>query len=384
MRFSDLTAEFAGAKNRLYERLEALRAAGVAIVDLVDANVNEHGIVFPADLLKDILAAASPKARIYRPVSLGQDMAREAIAGYAGVSAGNVLLTPGTSVSYWYAFKLLCEPGDEILCPAPSYPLFDYIARLAGVEIRSYHLDENHDWEIRFDSLEHGISPRTRAIVLISPHNPTGMVADRTGVDRLATLAARHQLAIIADEVFREFVDEGTRVARPSDSDAPLVFTLNGFSKMFALPGMKIGWMAVSGERKLVERSMRTLEMISDTFLPVNETAQFAVSEIFGQGQAFLADYRAAITRRRQAAVAVLEPGVPPRGGFHMVVPFNRDIADDDLAMELLETERILVHPGYFYDVEGSHIVMATVSDEGTLQSVLPRVRRALGRAGAD
>jgi alanine-synthesizing transaminase len=380
MRFSDLTVDFPDATNRLYKRLEELRQAGTTIVDLVNANVNDHGIVFPNAILAPIMADATRLAATYKPDSLGQRVAREAVALYEGIEAEQILLTPGTSVSYWYAFKLLCEPGSEVLCPAPSYPLFDYIARLAGIDIRNYRLNEQDAWSIDLEHLRQQISDKTRAIVVISPHNPTGMVAGQEQVDGLAELAARHNLPIISDEVFREFVDVGVDVARPWKSDAPLVFTLNGFSKMFALPGIKIGWMGVSGDKELVGKSMRTLELMSDTFLPVNEAAQFATGQIFEKGEAFLKDYREEIGKRRKKLARVMEPGlgVPPRGGFHAVVTFERDVEEEDLAIELLNTEHILVHPGYFYDIEGRHIVMSCVSPVEVLGDSLERIKAHL------
>src|SRR5262249_29448676 len=162
---------------------------GATVTDLVRGNVNEHGIVYPPDILAEILKGAAESARIYRPDSLGQQAAREAIAQHYGglkISHDRIVITPGTSVSYWYCFKLLTENDDEILCPQPSYPLFDYIARLAGVYMRQYRLDESRDWAIDLDHLENQITSGTRAIVVISPHNPTGMVA---GEDQLRSLA---------------------------------------------------------------------------------------------------------------------------------------------------------------------------------------------------
>jgi aspartate/methionine/tyrosine aminotransferase len=307
-------------------------------------------------------------------------VARDAIAPYAGVPANRLVLTPGTSVSYWYVFKLLCEPGDAVLCPTPSYPLFDYIARLAGVEIHGYRMEEAQGWAIDYDHLERQVTSRTRAIVLISPHNPTGMVADRTAIERLASVAARCDLPIVHDEVFREFVYDGVEGARPADTPAPLVFTLNGFSKMFALPGLKVGWTAVSGDDRLVLQSIRTLEMIADTFLPVSEMAQFAAPRIFAEGRDFLSHYRREMQARRDAAVRSLPPAPSslPAGGFHMVVPVSREIDEEALAIELLATENILVHPGYYYDIEGRHLVMAFVHPIETLAPALARVREHL------
>ncbi len=383
MQLSDLSEEFPASTNRLYERLGQIRTNGTAVVDLMRGNVGDVGIVFPPEEFEGILVDAAWQARGYRPDSLGQPIARDAIAAYyrpLALDPGHILLTPGTSVSYWYAFKVLCNPSDEVLCPTPSYPLFDYIARLADVETRPYRLSEDRGWRIDFDHLESQITERTRAIILISPHNPTGMVADAGEIDRLADVARRHELAIVADEVFIEFSYGDRMPARPAASDAPLVLTLNGFSKMFALPGMKIGWVAITGDDALVRGTVRTLELISDTFLPVNEVAQFSVPAIFEKGGAFLGGYRQRVGACRSAAIDALGSHLkhPPAGGFYLVVPYTRNVEEEKLAMELLEEERALVHPGYFYDIEGRHLVMTFIQPPDTLKEVLARLVQRL------
>ncbi len=361
MRFSELTDRFPDSTNRLYQRLGELKSAGVAIVDLIGGSPNNIGITFPQAVLDGILTRASARARTYRPESLGQRVARDAIAAHYGnpsVSAEHILLTPGTSTAYWYLFKLLCEPGDHVLCPVPTYPLFDYIARLAGVEVSHYRLDEDRGWAIDLRDLEDQITGQTRAVVLISPHNPTAMVASRDQLRSVAAISRRHQLPIISDEVFWNFGVENHPVPRPLETDAPLVFTLNGFSKMYALPGLKLGWTAISGEDALVEKSITTLELIADTFLPVNEIVQFAVPDIFDQGAAFLKDYTRRVRMCRDTLLEILGPVVriPPSGGFYVVIPFNAKkcyAEEEELAIMLLEEDHILVHPGYFYDIGG-------------------------------
>src|SRR5207237_432883 len=181
--FSDFAENLGGPKNPLYVLHERLKTEGHQIIDLVRGNVNEHGIIYPAEILRETLTKAAEAARVYRPDSLGQLPAREGIAQYYGslsIPPEHIVITPGTSVSYWYCFKLLAEPGDEILCPQPSYPLFDYIARLAGVYMTHYRLLESREWAIDLDYLENQITSGTRAIILISPHNPTGMVEDQS------------------------------------------------------------------------------------------------------------------------------------------------------------------------------------------------------------
>jgi alanine-synthesizing transaminase len=363
MRFSSLADSLATPKNPLYVLHDQLRAAGRSILDLVKGNVNEHGIVYPQDALVQILQDASARACVYKPDSLGQIEARQAISAYYEnrIPAAQIVITPGTSISYWYCFKLLAEPGNEILTPQPSYPLFDYIARLCGVTLTAYALDESRSWAIDLEQLERQISSRTRAIVLISPHNPTGMVASPEQLKELALIAARYDLAIISDEVFNEFLFDRDTLPRPAFTDAPLVFTLNGFSKMFALPGMKIGWIGVSGDDDMVARSLSALELISDTFLPVNETAQFAVPQIFASGQEFLARYRRWIVDCRNVALECLQGCelVQPSGGFYVTLRLSED--EDRAALQLLRDEGILVHPGYFYDIAPDHLVMTFI-----------------------
>jgi len=376
MHFSSLSESLAAPKNPLYMAHDELRAANHAILDLVKGNVNEHGIVYPEETLQLILQEASKPARIYKPDSLGQRVSREAISRYydGKISSRQFVLTPGTSVSYWYCFKLLAEPGDEILTPQPSYPLFDYIAQLCGVKLTPYELDESRNWAIDLDYLERQIGAKTRAIVLISPHNPTGMVASMDQLQELAGIAGRYEVPIIADEVFSEFLFNNEALPRPAFTDAPLVFTLNGFSKMFALPGMKLGWIGVSGDDHLVDRSLGALELISDTFLPVNEAVQFSVPEIFAKGSAFVEGYKRYIRECRDIAVDCLAgcDFVPPDGGFYVTVRLQND--EEEAALRLLRDQHVLVHPGYFYDIAPNHLVMTYIQDAANLRKAFSAI----------
>jgi len=374
MFFSSIADAFPQALNRLYRTRDAMQQRGESVLDLISGNVNRSGIVFPEPLLRDALQEALPAARIYQPDSFGQPAARQAISDYyreAGVSVPpeHILLSPGTSISYLYCFKLLAESGDEILCPSPSYPLFETIARVCNVRLTSYVLREPRGWEIDLEYLESQITTRTRAIVLISPHNPTGAVADWAQLRSLAEIAARHRLAVIADEVFSEFFFGLDELPRPAQTDAPLVFTLNGFSQMLALPGMKLGWIGVSGEAALVQKSMRTLEMLSDAFLPVNELVQFAVPALLRAARPFMADYRDRVSGCRELAVEALSQArnlslVPPVGGFYASVRWTGPERDEEqLLIDLLNECRILAHPGYFYEMPGTHLVMTFVEE---------------------
>ncbi|HEU0008027.1 MAG TPA: pyridoxal phosphate-dependent aminotransferase [Terriglobia bacterium] len=385
MFFSSIADAFPQALNRLYRTRDAMQQRGESVLDLISGNVSRSGMVFPEPLLREALHEALPATRIYQPDSFGQPVARQAISEYyqeAGVSLPpeQILLSPGTSISYFYCFKLLAESGDEILCPSPSYPLFETIAQLCNVRLTSYLLRESRSWEIDLEYLESQLTTRTRAIVLISPHNPTGAVADWSQLRSLAEIAARHRLAVIADEVFSEFLFGLGELPRPAQTEVPLVFTLNGFSKMLALPGMKLGWIGVSGEAALVQKSMRTLEMMSDTFLPVNELVQFAVPTLLRQAGPFMTDYRSRVAGCRDLAVEALSQArnlslVPPVGGFYASVRWTGPGRDEEqLLIDFLKECRILAHPGYFYEMPGTHLVMTFVEELEVVAKALERL----------
>ena len=365
-------------------------ARGEPVVDLISGNVTGQGLTYPQTVLERILIDAAYAARVYRPHPLGQPVAREAISGYyrsrgVEIPAEQILLTPGTSLAYWYAFLVLCNPGDEILAPRPSYPLFDEIARIAGVRMATYRLDESRAWAIDLADLEARITPRTRAIVLVSPHHPTGAVASAAELATIAEMASRHALPIIADEVFGEFLFGMAALPRPAETRAPLVITLNGFSKLFALPGIKLGWMALSGDEALVGPMLTALEALSDTFLPVNEIVQAAVPGIFREGEVFLMEYRREIARRRDATLQSLAGAptlrfVPPPGGFYVAVRITSSGSSDDeeLALHILRSTGCLVHPGFFYDLDPTHLVLSMVSDPAVSGPALERLIAAL------
>ncbi len=380
---SRIASHFPAETNPLYRLRDELKSRGVTLHDLISGNVTEYGINFPPTLLEDILVRASRTCQTYRPDSFGQAPARRAVSEYyrrQGISLPpeQIVLTPGTSISYWYCFKLLADPGDEVLCPHPSYPLFDYIAALSGVKLIPYPLDEDAGWSIDCERLEASISTRTRALALISPHNPTGHVASEDEVRELAEVAKRHHLAIISDEVFNEFLLGAGTLPRPAGTGAPLVCTLNGFSKMLALPGMKLGWIGVSGGLEMVRQAMRAFELISDTVLPVNEIVQAAVPQILEEGRPFLA-WCAGQVRERWAQVEKFLKDrrcfdfAAPDGGFYVTLRL-REIDEECAARELLEKEHILLHPGYFYDMRPHHLVLSFVQRPEDIAEVFPRL----------
>jgi alanine-synthesizing transaminase len=385
--FSKIAEKLHGQSNALYKLRDELKAQGNDIRDLISGNINDQGFVFPQDLLEEILVRASRQCRIYHPDSFGRKSARQAVAEYyqqrdIPFDPECILITPGSSMSYWYCFKLLADEGDEILCPCPSYPLFDYIALLSGVKLIPYPLAETRRWTVDLDQLETRISTRTRALVLISPHNPTGHMASSEEISGLADIARRHDLAIISDEVFSEFLLENESLPRPAGSHAPLVFTLNGFSKMFALPGLKFGWMAVSGEPGRVRQALRSLELISDTFLPVNEIAQASAHEIFQHGPSAAKEFAQRIRRCWELAESYLSLSrgcayVRPEGGFYVTLRLS-GLEEERAAEMVLRNDRLLVHPGYFYDMAPDHLVLSFVQSPEVIHDSMPKLLKTL------
>lgn len=387
MMFADFADDFVGSLNPLAYAKKERQEQGMPIYDYASGNVHDAGILFPQPILKSALDHAFVLAEKYKPDSKGQLCAREAIAryypDYATGDEDRIIMTPGTSQSYWYVFTLLARPGDEIVVPRPCYPLFEYIAKLCHVRLAYYNLEvRDGRWQMDIESLTRVLTDRTRAIVLISPHNPTGHVLSREEVAVVRHIAAEKDIPLIVDEVFYEFVFDSDFVddfhpsrelpQRAGFRDAPLVFTLNGFSKMFALPGLKIGWIRVQGSKALVDRSVAVLETIADTFLATNEVAQFAVPEIFENGRAFMAQYKRDIFERFSQMRS--QYSIVLQGGFYGV-KFIGDRDEDSYALDLLRMHGVLVHPGYFYALSEPSIVFSFVKGgEDFIDSKVPFV----------
>lgn len=386
--FSDILQRFETPLNALYQARQAREARGQKIIDWVSGNLNRAGFTFPEKALQQALLHGLKSSKIYSPHPLGQKPAREALSRYYRTEGLSIppeqwVLTPGTSLSYLYLFKLLANAGDEILCPTPNYALLDSIAALAGVRLTSYRLQERTRWEINFTDLRAQITARTRAIVLISPHNPTGAVASAEEIAQLTAICREHHLPILSDEVFSPFLYIKGPLPRPATGAAPLVFTLNGLSKMLALAGTKLGWIGVSGEDAAVRKALHGLDMISDTFLPVNEAMQVALPMIFSKGRSFLKTLQKELRQRRDFCIQHLKQMngisfVAPEGGFYVTIKLLGAQEEEKFALDLLQQQGVLVHPGYFYDIPDSHFVISFVTPPNALQSALNLIKKAL------
>jgi len=376
--------------NRLAEALKAARAEGRTILDLTQSNPTRAGFEYPGDLLRPL---ADPGGLTYTPSPFGLLDARAAVArDYArrglAVAPERIALTASTSEAYACLFKLLTDPGDEVLIPRPGYPLFEHLASLDRVGARPYDLDLDAGWRIDFESLEAAITPHTRAIVIVSPNNPTGSFIKSDEVDRLAEFAAARDLALIADEVFADY--EITHEARAGagrlvDRDDVLSFSLGGLSKSVGLPQVKLAWIAAAGPDRLIDPALGRLELICDTYLSVSTPVQLAASELLERG----ANVRDQIRRRvsanyerllQKAASLPACRVLATEGGWSAVLEVPSVYPEEALVVDLLQHDNVLVHPGYFFDfLHESYLVVSLLVAEAQFADGIERVLRRVG-----
>ena len=359
--------------NRLSEALARHRAAGKPFVDLTASNPTECG--FDYDQRAILEALQNPAALKYTPEPRGLLSARKAVQGYyaerhVSLDADDIFLTTSTSEAYSYAFRLLCNPGDEILIPAPSYPLFDFLADIQDVKVARYPLVYDHGWQIDFHSLERAFTPRTRAIVVVHPNNPTGHFTKRAEVEKLNAICAERGLALIADEVFLDFSLRTERPASFAGNSDALTFILSGISKICGLPQMKAAWLVVSGPQELKNEAKHRLEVVADTFLSMNAPVQLALPTLLAQGRAFQAQLMDRLRRNlaeldRQLSLQKVCSCLEVEGGWYAVLRVPATRSDEDLALALLNEKGVYVHPGHFYDsLSEGYLIVSLICEE--------------------
>lgn len=356
------------APNRLTTAELAIRARGIPLIDLTETNPTRVGLVYPDAVLASLSA---PAGMSYDPHPFGLASARQTVAaevseGWRAVDPSRVILTASTSEAYSFLFKLLCNPGDQVLVPVPSYPLFDHLTRLELVEVRHYPLEYHGAWSIDADALEAAITPRTRAVLVVSPNNPTGSVLTRPDLAAVAHICASRHLALIGDEVFCDYLlDARPERARVLDQDEALTFGLGGLSKSAGMPQMKLGWMVVGGPPALVEAALARLEIICDAFLSVSTPVQQAAGTLLAAGR----QVRASITQRiaenlrNLQSLSLQYPSCSVyrvEGGWSVVIRVPAIRPEETLVLDLLEQDLVLAHPGYFFDF--SHEAFVVVS----------------------
>jgi aspartate/methionine/tyrosine aminotransferase len=363
-------------ENALTRALAARRAAGQPVVDLTESNPTRLDLPLPADHGERILRAlADPAALSYEPDPKGLRAAREAVARYYedSVDPERIVLTASSSEAYSLLFKLLCDPGDQVLVPEPSYPLFGWLTSLDAVQTVPYELRWDGEWHLDFGSLQAALdaAPRARAVLIVNPGNPTGAFLKGDERDALAALCAARGLPIISDEVFADFgyAADPRRVRTLAAFDDVLSFSLSGLSKVAGLPQLKLGWCAVSGPREEAERAVAQLELAADTYLSVGAPVQHAAPVLLESRRPF---QRALLARVRTnlATLRAARPGtapwdvLPAEAGWSAILSVPRAVPEEELALRLLD-RGVLVHPGYFFDFpSGAHAVVSLLPRE--------------------
>lgn len=356
----------------------ALARRQQSYLDLTQSNPTRAGIEYPADILSGFGDAGMLQ---YEPRAFGLPSAREQVAALHGVDAGRVVLTASSSEAYAWLFKLLADPGDEVLAPRPSYPLFEYLAALESVRVVHYPLHYDHGWFIDCATLEERITARTRAVIVVNPNNPTGSYLKRDEVDRLAEICRRHGLALISDEVFSDYAitEDARRVSSLVGESRVPTFCLNGLSKKAGLPQMKLGWMVVGGPG--TAEALGRLELIADTYLSVGAPVQFALPGLLGARVTVQSQIRERLVRNLAALRVALDsaPAISlwaPEGGWYATLQVPRVRSEEQWVLELLEKHGVLVQPGYFYDFEREAFLVVSlltepgVFDEGVARAV--------------
>jgi alanine-synthesizing transaminase len=372
--------------NRLAEALERQKSSGRKLLDLSASNPTECGFRYNAPAI--MRALCSPASLQYHPDPRGMKSARQAVSAYYAargerVSIDDLLLTASTSEAYSFVFRLLCNPGDELLIPTPSYPLFDFLADINDIKLIRYSLFYDHGWHIDIHALKQAITPRTRGMILVHPNNPTGHFTKTEEIAQLNEICAANQMAIIADEVFLDFSLGAAQKSFVANS-ASLTFTMSGISKISGLPQMKFAWLAVNGPKEVKREALARLEMIADTYLSLNAPIQLAAPVLLQQRATFqqqlmgrvrnnLAELDAQLAEERKVSRLEVE------GGWYAVLRIPATRPDEELAIELLEKHDVYLHPGHFYDFPGDgYMIVSLITPEPDFSEGLRRILSAV------
>lgn len=360
--------------NRYSLALAEARKAGAPLLDLTVSNPTDCNFQFDSTAILDALAR--PESLHYDPQPQGLVSAREAVASYYNdakfrrsfpcISPDQIFLTTSTSEAYTYLFRLLCDAGDEVLVPRPSYPLFEFLADIQDVRLQYYDLFYDHGWHIDISGIKKNLNERTRAVMVVNPNNPTGSFVKGGEFNQLGSICKHADLALIADEVFLDYEVEGFCEASAAFSAECLSFALSGISKISCLPQMKLAWTVVNGPGHLRQEARNRLEVIADSYLSVNTPIQYALPTLLEQRNAIqpqlisrIRENLSFLDRQLQSAASVERLRVG--GGWYAVLRVPATRSDEDLAIELIENAGVIVHPGHFYDFQSDGFLVISL-----------------------
>lgn len=373
MRSSRLPSDL--SPNTTAKALDDLRRRGQPVLDLTETNPTRVGLAYPADLLTPL---GSASGLVYDPHPLGAWCAREAVsADFARrgltVPPQHIALTASTSEAYALLFKLFCDAGDSVMVPYPSYPLFEHLTVLESVVARPYRLEYHGGWRIDLEHFQSSIVDDTRAVLVVSPNNPTGSFLHRDDLTTIADVCATRDIVLIGDEVFADFpLDDSPHATSVLAASNLVTCSLGGLSKSAGLPQLKLGWIGLSGPADRLGEAMSAYEVVADTYLSVSTPVQIALPTLLRQGAGIRAQIQSRITRNlkalRQAAASVPEVSVlTTEGGWSAVVKVPAYRSEETLVLELLVEDCVLTHPGYFFDFETEAFLVVSLLVEPDL-----------------
>ncbi|MFI5253238.1 MAG: pyridoxal phosphate-dependent aminotransferase [Bacteroidota bacterium] len=375
--------------NRLTALFNELRDSGKQILDLTVSNPSECGFTYPS---KEIIAAlGTTRSMHYQPEPQGIIPARKAVCNYykskeLDIAPHQVFLTASTSEGYSTVFKLLCNAGDDVLIPKPSYPLFDFLAQINDVHLSEYSLRYDGEWHIDIDSLVEAVTPMTKAICLIHPHNPTGMFIKKIEYEKLIAIATERNLALIVDEVFLDygFEENALRHSSTAGERRVLTFTMNGISKMIGLPQMKLGWIVLSGPDNILLEASHRLEILCDTFLSVNTPVQEALAVFLKTGDIIQDQIRERTKNNfTHLSHSINEDGqcsvLQSEGGWYGIIRVPRIKSDEEWCIDLLKQYGVYLYPGYFFDfVEEGYLIVSLLVEEEKFKEGVKRIEKCI------
>ena len=362
------------SSNRLARLLAEKRQAGTEILDLTESNPTRAGFDYSAQQI--LPGLNDSRSLVYKPEPLGLRSAREAVARYYArrgqdVPPERLTLTASTSEAYSFLFKLLGNPGDGVLVPRPSYPLFDYLASVESIEADSYSLVYDGTWSVDLETIRRKIGPRTRALLLVHPNNPTGSYVKRAERDALTAICREHGLALIVDEVFSDYPlhEDPGRVPSFVGDSGVLTFVLSGLSKIAALPQMKLAWICTGGPEDLQGEAQQRLEQLGDLFLSVGAPVQHAAGRFLELAPAMQGGIRARLIENDRLLRKALRPESPlealrTEGGWYAVIRCPDVRSSEEWALALLASDDTLLHPGYLFDFPSeAYLVVSLLAD---------------------
>jgi len=340
--------------------LEEKRAKGERIIDLTNSNPTRCGILHAPSWNSEILR----RSAVYEPDPKGLLAARQAIAAWYRtlgrlVDAEQIVLTSSTSEAYSFLLKLLCNVGESIAVPKPSYPLFEYLSRLNDVACRHYQLAYDGEWHFDFASLEESLAAGVKGVIIVHPNNPTGSYVKIKEAETVVRLLASHGTALVVDEVFHTFPlgNADHRAGSFAGTEEVLTFAVNGLSKLAALPQMKLAWVAVSGPQDAVNSALGRLEVIADTYLSVSTPVQHAGCEILNRHQEHAKPVLDRIVRNYHDLKRIIDGDSPltvlrSEGGWSAMVQLPASRSDETWALHLLQSQNVMTHPGHLFDCD--------------------------------